>query len=196
MGAVSFYHEVEGASASKCFDILVEQARRLHGFDSYNGTISTCELGRVKKVADKYSESVKKKAKQMIEDDNYGQKWVATCLDLGVVRYEVISATKSPVTAKEKAKFVQKYVVMEDYQPYKHYDTKSEAEEAALEMALHYPNAYYCVCKRPVNVNHGEEKTSEIKITTDVKKTKPKTVKKNSKVHEIHKYIFYGLAAE
>ena len=46
MGAVSFSNSVKAKTAGEGFNILVEQALYECGHRSYNGTISTCSMGR------------------------------------------------------------------------------------------------------------------------------------------------------
>lgn len=197
MGACSFVHVAEGVSARECFAMLVNEAYHAYGHDAYNGTISTCSLGREKKVADVYSATVEKKARKMVEDDNYGRKWSATCLDMGRVAYEVVTARKCTATSKTKAKYMTKYVVVrDDINDVAAFATKTEADNRALKEALNNPHAHYVVVKKPVNVNLGSDCVSTITVETTRKKTKPTAKKDNVAVREIHKYLFYGFAAE
>ena len=52
------------------------------------------------------------------------------------------------------------------------------------------------VSKEYVNTVKGSEVVSEFKIEKKKSKTKPKTLKPNQTYNEIHKYMFYGFAAE
>lgn len=197
MGACSFFHKIDGPSAGECFDILVQAAYEQSGHDPYNGTISTCTLGRVHRVADVCTPAVEKKVHKMIEDDDYGRKWVATCLDLGLVGYEVITVKKVATKPAKAAKYLTKYVVIEEYtKTVSHHDTKTEAENAAMKAALAHPENDYTVCKRPVNMNRGDDCLTRLEVTKTMKKTKPKTTKQNAHVRAIHRYVFYGMAAE
>ena len=94
MGAINFTEEAFSTSAEAAFNSLVEDAVYRNGHDSYNGTISTCVLRRVRKMADKYSKTVEKKAHDLIMKEDYGIKWEAECLDLGVVHYEIVKVKK------------------------------------------------------------------------------------------------------
>lgn len=197
MGACSFYHEMDGTSAGECFDELVEQAHHDYGYDSYNGTISTCCLGRVVRIADTYSKSAEQKARKYIEDDNWGRKWEATCLDVGVFGYEVVSVKKQVLKPLKPAKYETKYVVLKNdadiiTSSYK----KTEADEKAMQLSLQDPHAVYSVSKRPVNINRGDDRVSAFEVAKSIKKSRPKSVKKNTVVRELHRYVYYGFAAE
>ena len=203
MGAQNFYHIIEGYSAGEAFDELFSDAIYKKGHDSYNGTISTCSLGYVKKMSSsgKYTKSILKKAMKYMEEDDYGSKWRATCLDLGIVGYDVITAKKTTKNPKTKAEYRQKYVVFsydgffrENETSAGYRDSKKEADALAMKLALKNNLDYY-VAKRPVNVNRGEDVVSEITYTTVRKNTKPKSSKDNTIVKPVHKYLFYGWAA-
>ena len=203
MGAISFVEAINASSAREGFNKLVKEAIYSHGNDSYNGSISTCSLGRITKLADKYTKSVEKKAWKKIEAEDNGVKWEARCLDLGIVGYEIISAKKIAPKTQEKAKFVTKFVVCHNAYPgvsdVKYFNTKTEADNYAMEMSLKGSgeSGEYFVVKKPVNIEKsGSEVVSEFEVTKVRKTSKPKTTSKaNQKVVEIHKYIYYGWAA-
>lgn len=199
MGAQPFTHLIEGSNPSECFERLVNDAIYEYGNDSYNGTISTCTLGRMTVLADKYSDTVLKRARKKVNDDENGDKRVATVLDLGVVGYDIVTAKKVPVKAKEKAEYRTKFVVLKEaYDSSKVIatkETKTEADEYAISQALKEPNFDYRVAKRPVKINKGSEYLTDIEISVKRVKTKPKKAPKNAVVSEAHKYLFYGWAA-
>lgn len=203
MGATNFYHIIDAYSPREGFNALVDQAIYEHGADGYNGTISTCSLGcSVKKMTSssgKYTKSVLKKAMKYMEDEDYGRKWEATCLDLGIVAYDVITAKKTNAKPKEKAEYRQKYVVLHsDFEfgevSVGYRDTKKEADDLAMELAVKN-NADYYVAKRPVKINRGDDIVTKIEFVGTRKKTVPKSVSSNAVVKPLHRYLFYGWAA-
>lgn len=84
MGAISFIVKGEGFEARKVFDRLVKDAKKEYGNNSYNGTISTCDLERITIFSSKYSKEIEEKAISQIKEWDYGEKWQARCLDLGL----------------------------------------------------------------------------------------------------------------
>ena len=84
-GAQPFAQVGDGKSAKEVFNKLVDEATYECGHDPYNGTISTTNFGgsNVIKIADTYSEEADVKAKEYIEKDDNGEKWISKCLDLG-----------------------------------------------------------------------------------------------------------------
>lgn len=83
-GAQPFANVGDGKYAKEVFNKLVDEATYECGHDPYNGTISTTNFGgSVIKIADTYSEEADVKAKEYIEKDDNGEKWVSKCLDLG-----------------------------------------------------------------------------------------------------------------
>lgn len=201
MGACNFSHVIDAYSAREGFGMLVSEAVYECGNDGYNGTISTCSLGAVRDLSSSgnYTKAVMKKAEQYIKDDDYGSKWTATCLDLGIIGYDVITAKKTQEKPKTKAEYRQKYVVLSsaldsgtNISLYR--DTKKEADDLAMQLAVKNNRSYY-VAKRPVNVNRGDDLVTSISYTTTRKKTKPKTCPANSVIKPVHKYMYYGWAA-
>lgn len=83
-GAQPFAQVGDGKYAKEVFNKLVDEANYEYGHDPYNGTISTTNFGgSTIKIADTYSEEADAKAKEYIENDDNGEKWVSKCLDLG-----------------------------------------------------------------------------------------------------------------
>ena len=200
MGAVAFSKTIEAYSAEEAFQMLCEDARYEYGNDRYNGTISTCDMGRVKTIADKYSKNVEKKAFKMIKDAGYGYKRVADCIDMGVVEYHTISDKKLSEKSKVKAEYRQKYVIIleDDYgrdKEVSYWDTKTEADKEAMKLALKN-NIEYIIKKMPVKINRGSNVVTTIRLVKKVTKTKPKKAVDGTVVKELRKYMFYGFAAE
>ena len=83
-GAQPFAQVGDGKYAKEVFNKLVDEATYEYGHDPYNGTISTTNFGgSTIKIADTYSEEADAKAREYIENDDNGDKWVSKCLDLG-----------------------------------------------------------------------------------------------------------------
>ena len=86
MGAQTFINEKKASSPRQAFEELVEQAIYDYGHDAYNGTISTCGLGRERRPLDIKPNFCKENinvAYKYIQDHDYGKKWVADYIDLG-----------------------------------------------------------------------------------------------------------------
>lgn len=83
MGAIGFTNMVEARTAQEGYNRLVKQAQYEYGHDHYNGTISTCELTRCRGKFDIATQENIDKAYEMVEKDDYGQKWEAWYIDLG-----------------------------------------------------------------------------------------------------------------
>ena len=202
MGAEAFMHKIESYDVRTAFDALVQDAITEYGDRSYNGTISTCSLGRCRVLSDVYSKQIEKQAMKIVEQEDYGRKWTASVLDLGVVGYDVITATKQTPDIKKKAEYKTKYAVL--YYPPTYplqekmiasFDSKKDADQEALKFALLHRDNTYFVAKRPVNINGGDDIVSRIKVDVVRKKTKPSTQGVNKTVKPVHVYIFYGLAS-
>lgn len=193
MGACSFIEVAYAGSAREAFDSLVKDAIREYGNRSYNGTISTCSLGRTVKTFEKYSKTNEDKAYKLIEKDNYGEKWYAKAIDLGTVYYEVITIKKL-ASKKEKPKWTMMYVVHYGERT-KLFKTKTESDAEAIRLLKNGEKDVY-VSKEYTNLVKGSEIVSEFKIEKKQSKTKPKSLKSNQTCKEIHKYMFYGFAAE
>lgn len=83
MGAEAFTHEVTALTPRAGFEALVKKAQYDYGHAPYNGTISTCEMGRCTKVFTQATPENMKKAYEYVEEQNFGSKWVADYIDLG-----------------------------------------------------------------------------------------------------------------
>lgn len=203
MGAQAFEETILAPTAKEGFDILYNEAIYQFGREAYNGTISTCSMARrpFYTFKDSYKESNYKKAMKMIEDDDYGEKWIAKYIDLGVVEYRLMKPKKIN-TEKEKPKYKLSYVVKEnDYMSSKNttihnklsFDTKSEAVSKAMQLASNN-NKTYCINREYV-IEKGNPEVARIEIEEKSYKSKPKNIPKGCAIKEIHKYIFFGWAS-
>ena len=134
MGAEAFCIVTENTDARKAFETLVAKAREEYGNRSYNGTISTCSMGRCTRSYDHFSREVLDEAYALVESRDGGQKWVAQYIDLGVCGYETVEIKRR--TKKSDAKFKMGYVLYdEDGKCRGGADTKGEAEGKAMKLA-------------------------------------------------------------
>lgn len=121
MGATNFEHECDAYEAKEAFRALVVSARREYGEDCYNGTISTCNFGRV--TASTYGKNGKvtktslKKAYDLVERNNWGHKWDCDAIDCGVKEWHVITLKKVPHT-KATVQFRTVFTITVDGIPY------------------------------------------------------------------------------
>ncbi|MGL5381847.1 hypothetical protein [Clostridium sp.] len=199
MGATNFVEEVTTTgTVRKAFDSLVSEYEREYGERSYNGTISTCSLGNCKLSFDKYSESNYKKAQKYIRDNDYGIKWQANYIDLGVVGYEVITVKKELLKNKPEYKLrfvISTYQCFEKIQTNFNYSTKTEADDKALTLTLE-SGVEHIVSKEYVLVNNSKSDCSRFYTDNKVYKNKPNLKPmKNRKVLPIRKYLFFGWAS-
>ena len=134
MGATNFLKTGYGTDPRMVFDELVKQAEYERGHDIYSGTIYTCRYAGCRKITDSYTASADKKARKLIEDEDYGEKWSAKALDLGVVKYEIVRVKKIIPKFKKKAEYKLRYAVMifdeNSLYPnvHSHFATKTEAD--------------------------------------------------------------------
>ena len=134
MGAEAFCIVTENTDARKAFEALVAEARYEYGDRSYNGTISTCSMGRCAKTYNQFSEEILNDARKFVEDREYGQKWVAQYIDLGVCGYETIEIKRH--SRKSDAKFKMGYVLYDEIgKRIGEADTKGEAEGKSRKLA-------------------------------------------------------------
>lgn len=195
MGAISFVEQGEGRNAEEVFGRLVSEATFNHGNDGYNRTINTCSLGRKKLSFEKFKEGNVKKAYDFIEKDNNGEKWVADYIDLGIVRYEVYTFKKKHTGSNPKYKMQYCVKCNSSSTPIKSFQTKKEADDYALKLAIKNPGGYYEVRKEYVLVE-GNSITTVIKREAKTYKTKPNLKPMpNRMIVPVHKYLFYGWAS-
>lgn len=83
MGAECFCNRANGKTAREAFNKLCDIAIHNYGNDPYNGTISTCDMGRCTLSFDKYEKENADKAFEHIKEEEYGRKWYADYVDLG-----------------------------------------------------------------------------------------------------------------
>ena len=197
MGAVSFMHIEEGFNARDVCEALAAEATRRRGSNAYNGTISTCSFGRCYRSFATWS---KENEQAVIAELNARQhrwvKWQADYVDLGVCGYMVVTVKKT--NAEYTAKYKQKFVVCDRFgtKSYGAFDTKPLADAAACTLALQKPDGDFCVRKTMVRLE-GNDEVASFRVEKKRVNKKPKvTSGPNVRVYPIHKYVFFGFAAE
>lgn len=202
MGVITFKHFIEDYSAKEAFNRLVADALYEKGHDRYNGTISTCDLGRCTLKFDEYSPTNKEKIYKHLYDRDGGEKWVADYVDLGPIEYHVLTVKKRPVS-KEAPKYKIKFSVKRatwidgrrrEFLTVKSFKTKTEADQFALEQTLKTLEEHQVI--KEYVLEKGNDCLTETYIEKKVYKSKP-TLKPmpNRKVVALHKYLFYGQAS-
>lgn len=199
MGATNFLEKIETTeSVRQAFDKLVSHYEREYGDRDYNGTISTCSLGSCKMSFDNYSEANYKKAMKYIANENYGSKWLADYIYLGIVGYKVITIKKELL--KNKPEYKLRYVVCKDslfektHTQY-NYVTKTEADKKAMQVTLD-TGVEHCVTKEYILVNNSRNVVSSFNLSSKVYKSKPKLKDiPVRKILPIRKYLFFGWAS-
>lgn len=195
MGATSFHIEAEGYAASEAYAHLVDRAKFEHGADYYNGTISTCDRLDFRGINTKvFTKTELKKAKKVIEAEDNGKKWVATCIDCGIVSYTLRSVSRQ-ATHKESPKYTVKYIVHGPYHNDEEFNSKKEADEWLKKSLLESGQTYGSVYKKKILIS-GTETVTDMKVTEKVYKSRPHPKNMKDKVLlEKHHYLFYGWAA-
>ena len=197
MGATNVLYEATGSDYRKAFNALWHEAERQFGSDPYNGSISTMSLsGRPTKIAVKYSDAAEKKARAHIEKDDWGEKRVAQCLDLGVIGYEVSRFEKVPHT-KAEAIYETYFIAYADDRELGAFKKAADARACAEKALLTCPNAeriYVEKTSRPKE-KYASTTAAEWRRVTRTSKSKPKKIAKGATVSEIHRFWFYGWAA-
>lgn len=200
MGAADFAIAWTGTDYEQGFDELCRNARWEHGNDPYSGTINTTHLSWRKptKIAERYSATAERRAQKFLEDHDYGEKRECRVLDLGIVGYEVAKFVKVPHTSAD-AQFQTRFVAYADECEIGTYKTATEAR-AALEKAVALPRysktRRFHVEKAPIKVAGKSTTTCAYERQTRIAKTKPKDTPKGATVTPVHKFVFYGWAAE
>ena len=83
MGACSFINSQKSSSAQMAFTTLAMAAEFEYGHSPYNGTISTCKLGRCTlKLNRPFNAETWEEIQEHIESKDYGQKWVADYVEV------------------------------------------------------------------------------------------------------------------
>ena len=194
MGATSFIQTVDAISAREAQEILIKKAKEEYGSHPYNGTISTCYSFRCAKTFDKYSKANEQKMLEYASRDFTMETRTARYIDLGVAYYMQTTVKKIPQTCT--AKYEQRYAVVDMtgklISPTSYRTTKTEAINLAMEYAI--KGVEVAVNKMPILVSGNSTCTTFCVEQTRVSKMSKDT--KNKKTIPIHKYIFYGLAAE
>lgn len=194
MGATKFCTIAQGHNVNEVFNRLVEEAKREYGTDCYNGTISTCTLhGTPAKTFENYKPENDVEAVNYVQRHNYGEKWVANFIDLGVCGYEIVEVSRN--RNDNTATFAKMHVVYnEDGKAICKEKQLKVAKEKAVDYALEHG------CDVHIKYEYIKVQGSSVVCEYTCKRTFSKTmpyVKENQrrKIVPVHKYMFYGWAA-
>lgn len=178
-----------------------------HSDDSYSGDWNTCaSIRKVHKVFDKFTESNLKKFKTMkkyqkMVDDRFDamSKWSSEVFDLGVVGYETWSVKKAKATNVKKPIYQTRFVIYGYDNDMRKKElgvenTQTLADKKAKKYTIDSGNDAWWE-KTKVLVSGSEDK-AKFSLVIKKSKSKPKTVKSDTVVREIHKYYVIGMAAE
>lgn len=168
--------------------------------DSYSGDWNTCStISRKIKVADRYTESAKKKAYKMMENEVLPMR-SCNVYDMGIDHYEVWSVVPEKVQ-KVKPKYKEMYVLCTGNTDIETADTLPEAKEKAAKIILERRNYHIgdyssiFIKKKKVLIG-GTESVAACKLNIKTYKSKPKSIKAGSILREIHQYAISGMAKD
>jgi hypothetical protein len=194
MGAQSFVKTITAATAQEAYQRLYDSAVYEYGNDSYNGTISTCSMGRCKKSFSTYKAENEKQARELIDRLDNGEKWIADYIDLGVVEIQKVTVKKVVKTYTADYRFmfgVYKSHTNDLVSTRALFKTKGEADKYAINLALKGQDVQ--VRRRPVNMGGNDIVSTFETVRTPTKKKTTKTP--NAIIQEKHKFVFFGWAA-
>lgn len=200
MGATNFIHEIKGRTPKEAFDYLIAEANQEYGTSPYNGSINTCDMGSCKKRFDKFNETNMKAARKFIDDNDYGHKWTADYVEVGISHYLVTTVKKvNEDGASKKLKMMYAVHYESDWRNCRYtgkaFKTKTEADKYALEQALK-TGCQHFVKKEYVALDDKDGIVSKTVIETKKYKTKPNLKPlPNRKIEPVKQYIFYGWAS-
>lgn len=194
MGATNFCIIQQGRDVHKVFEQLITEARNEYGNDPYNGTISTCSLrGAPAKSFETYKPANEKEAVDYVQRHNYGDKWVANYIDLGICGYEIIEVSRN--RRDNTASFAKMHVV---YDEMGHAICHEKQLKVAKEKAVDYALKYGCdvFIRYEYVKTEGSSTICEYSCKKTFSETKPR-VQENQRrrIVPVHKYMFYGWAA-
>jgi hypothetical protein len=198
MGACSFRHSIIAKTASEGFNDLYEEAISEYGHDSYNGKISTTELGRCVKTFDKPTKTAIKEAEKLA-DDKLGEccKRQAYYMNLGLVKMELTTVDSKRGTYM-KPQYKEQYVcyVSEGWRIKENEVAAKDTLKAAKEFAINYAlkNGKEVDIRKERKLVKGETTVGQIVITRRVIKTIPKNIKPNQRIEKYYQFLFFGWA--
>jgi hypothetical protein len=194
MGACEVWRTAYGTTANEAYRDVCHEDAEEYGIDPYNGSFTTCTLGRVYKLADKYVKGNEKKAEKMLVNSSVS-KWSAHGVDMGVHHYEIIKPKMQKNTGKATVKYcVHSLDGCGDITGYsKAFDTMEKAKKYAMEETLRERKTH--VIQKKYVTENGKADLATVTLDVRVTKSRPKSVPKGAMLREIHAYCFYGWAA-
>jgi hypothetical protein len=196
MGAISFVEEGTGKNVKEVFQSITERLLYESGHKRYNGTMSTCGLGKCTLRLKGDSKTNIKKAYKHIEKMNDGRKWSADYIEFGTVGYKVVTVKK--IKNSKNPVYRMKYIVTKGFlgnEKMKSFDKIGDANKYAESLALKNPDDNYYI-EKGYELIKGDKQVTEFKIEEKFYKKEPKLkFKANRRIIPVKKFMFYGKAS-
>lgn len=205
MGMCSFILETEAYTPNEAYQDLVKNAMDEYGSDPYNGTISTTDSLRFHGANhNAFNKKALNQAYDTAKRNDYGDKYIADCIDCGVTKYVLRSVSRA-ATHKESPKYGTFYDCLIDGEHgtvnLSSFDSKEKADRFMKNFLLERRNFQYGGDRPRVvkvrKVISGTSTVTDFNVTEKSYKSKPHTKSMDGKkLLEVHRYLFYGWAAE
>ena len=182
MGASWFQTSQRGASLNEAYRTAQEDAEREHGYDGYNGTISTTHT--ITDLTDNFKRSGKSMAEyiDMQMDKLHKRDCAAICVEKPVANNNKTKSQVEHVVTPGTKKWILKYMV---YDNCDHYVSSHLTKGDAVKKAREYTER----TQTPTTIHM--EKTLE-----KGNRTVAKITYKKSSTEKLGRWVFFGWAAE
>ncbi len=201
MGSASYFGEVIGISPDDAYRALCKENIRQYGNDYYSGvmnfsnsTLGNCfysfDVYKTTEKAKKERQRVYKQAEDNLENMTTGR---IKYIDLGVIGYQLVTPVITNTKANPKYKLA--YVIYTGITEKRRDEanTLTEAKELLKKYALSYDDVY---CRKEYVKVQGNNIVMKAETKVKTVKSKPKTIPKNAKLREVHRYCFFGWVKE
>ena len=190
MGANAYIETAKGTNIEEVFESLRQDALMEHGYDSYNGTISTTSLGKRINLGNNQS------YEDLSDEKLFSEKWKTNYADLGVSHYEAFTPkwVNDPETPKrvKGVKTLQKFGLSIDGRRGREFDTLGAAKLEAKKLALQFGKN---VTIKKFRSDYSAFKLGEMKLTSDGKEYKSARKAKTKIYKPIHNFALFVYAS-
>lgn len=190
MGANTYIRTAKGTNIEEVFERLRQNALMEHGYDSYNGTISTTSLGERINLGNNQN------YEDLSDEKLFSEKWKTNYADLGVSHYEAFTPkwVNDPETPKrvKGVKTLQKFGLSIDGRRGREFDTLGAAKLEAKKLSLHYGKN---VTIKKFRSDYSAFKLGEMKLTSDGKEYKSARKAKTKIYKPIHNFALFVYAS-
>lgn len=187
MGAESFIKEVIATSAREGYEILKKNALRYHGCSGES--FASCSFGGITKVIEgKYKKENDDIAYKHIDDMHNGDKYIAKCVNLGLVGYRVVTVEEEVVKHGTPRSV---YVIYNDKEKVDYDYDKLKAKAIAMAYAKKNPDSKLRIRREVVYSNRENDDLYRYKTSSKIIERKIKG-KKNESVEPVYRFYFYG----